>query len=305
MYTIKEAAARAGVSIPLLRAWERRYGVVRPARTSSGYRLYDEPAIQRLRAMRRLVDAGWSASQAARQVETDGVAAGSDPAATTGSAPDGADGRAEASRGPDLAVAFVGAAAALDQRRIESIMDDLFASASFERAMDDRLMPALRALGEGWASGTVSVAGEHAASHAVLRRLSASFQAAGGASADPPVLVGLPPGSRHEIGALAFATAARRRGLHVVYLGADVPGESWLEAARTTKARAAVIAIPTAADRPIAVDVAEALVQLDDGLLVAVGGPGSVAAAVPESMLRLPDGIGASAARLEVALART
>ena len=42
MYTIKEAAARSGVGAPLIRAWERRYGVVNPTRTRAGYRLYDD-----------------------------------------------------------------------------------------------------------------------------------------------------------------------------------------------------------------------------------------------------------------------
>ena len=56
MYTIKQAAARAGLTVPVLRAWERRYGIVSPARTPSGYRLYDDAAIARVSAMRRLVD---------------------------------------------------------------------------------------------------------------------------------------------------------------------------------------------------------------------------------------------------------
>ena len=42
MYTIKQAAARSGLSVPTVRAWERRYGVVHPERTASGYRLYDD-----------------------------------------------------------------------------------------------------------------------------------------------------------------------------------------------------------------------------------------------------------------------
>src|SRR5680860_1633806 len=63
MYTIKEASLRTGVGIPLLRAWERRYGIVVPTRTDAGYRLYDEAAIGRLRAMRSLVLAGWSPRQ--------------------------------------------------------------------------------------------------------------------------------------------------------------------------------------------------------------------------------------------------
>ena len=68
MYTIKEAAARTGISVALLRAWERRYGVVEPVRTAAGYRVYDDAALDRLRAMRRLVDDGWSPSLAAEAI---------------------------------------------------------------------------------------------------------------------------------------------------------------------------------------------------------------------------------------------
>ena len=68
MYTIKQAALRSGVAVPLIRAWERRYGVVHPDRTAGGYRIYDEPAIARLRAMRGLIEQGWSAAQAATAV---------------------------------------------------------------------------------------------------------------------------------------------------------------------------------------------------------------------------------------------
>jgi DNA-binding transcriptional MerR regulator len=76
MYTIKRAAERAGVPVTSLRAWERRYGVVRPARTDAvrpartdaGYRLCDDAAVARLQTMRRLIAAGWSASAAAGMV---------------------------------------------------------------------------------------------------------------------------------------------------------------------------------------------------------------------------------------------
>jgi len=303
MYTIREAALRAGVSIPLLRAWERRYGIVEPARTASGYRLYDDFSIERLRAMRNLVDAGWSPSQAARRIETAGIP----PAPPSTTTPPTTSPTEHGETGPasdsDLADAFVKAAAELDEARIEQLLDELFASGSFERVVDDRLMPALRALGEAWAAGVVSVGGEHAASHAVLRRLSASFDAAGRGSSDRPILVGLPPGSHHEIGALAFATAARRAGLGVVYLGANVPVESWIEAVRKTFARAAVIGVPTAADLAATEGTARAIDGTGVDVLVAVGGHGSGGATLPTSILRLPDEIGAAARSLEAALA--
>jgi DNA-binding transcriptional MerR regulator/methylmalonyl-CoA mutase cobalamin-binding subunit len=301
MYTISQAAVRAGVSVALLRAWERRYGVVRPERTASGYRLYDEAAIGRLRAMRQLVDTGWAPSQAAREIETHGVPAPADPAVASARAPD-APGTPPP--GLDLSSSFVAAAAALDERRVEALLDDLFAGGSFERVVDDRVMPALRDLGEAWAAGSVSVAGEHAASHAVIRRLAAAFEAAGLTDGDRPVLVGLPAGSRHEIGVLAFAVAARRRGISVVYLGADVPPESWVAATRRTQARAIVIGIPTRSDRAAALEAIDAAGSAGTGLIVAVGGAGAADAALPDGVLSLPAGIGPAARALDEALAR-
>ena len=296
MYTIKQAAIRAGVSVPLLRAWERRYGVVQPERTPSGYRLYDDAAIERLRSMRLLIETGWSPSQAAREIEANGL-----PVASPGTPP-AEDATPATAGGGDKTTTFVDAAAALDGQGVEAVLDDLFATASFERVVDDRIMPALRALGDAWADGTVSVAGEHAASHAVLRRISAAFEAAARLDVEHPVVVGLPPGSRHEIGALAFATAARRQGIGVVYLGADVPQESWSHAVEVTNARAVVIGIPTAQDRKPARDVVLRMTERP-GLLVAVGGPGAEGSDLPESVLRLSDGIGTSAAELSDAMA--
>ncbi len=101
---------------------------------------------------------------------------------------------------------------------------------------------------------------EHAASHAVLRRLSAAYQAAGRPTVGSgAILVGLPPGARHELGGLAFATAARRAGLPILYLGADLPIRDWLGAAARTRARAAVIGVVTASDREPAERVAAEL----------------------------------------------
>jgi methanogenic corrinoid protein MtbC1 len=300
MYTIRQAALRAGLSVPLLRAWERRYGIVQPSRTASGYRLYDDSAVARVRAMRMLVDAGWSASQAALEVISKGLPA-----------PDERASGAPVAVGPGLspssvpaadASAFVSAAAALDEDRLAGILDEMFARASFERAVDEHVFPALRALGDAWAAGTVSVAAEHSASHAVLRRLAAAFEAAGQAGTARPVLVGLPPGSRHELGAIAFATAIRRRGVTVVYLGADVPVDAWTMAVERTQASAAVIVVPTSRDRRPARQVAQAAQQLHPELLLAAGGAGAPGADLPASVLVLPDGIPNEAAVFERAL---
>jgi DNA-binding transcriptional MerR regulator/methanogenic corrinoid protein MtbC1 len=280
MYTIKQAALRSGVNVALLRAWERRYGIVEPTRTESGYRLYDDEAIERLRAMRTLVDAGWSARQAAERVASGELDDLEELADVTVTGPGSTD----------ISGDFVRAAAAIDPIGIERALDDMFATGSFERVVEDRLYPALHALGDAWAAGEVDVAGEHAASAAAIRRLGMAFEASGRGpfTASAPLLVGLPPGTRHEVAALAFASAARRAGLAVVYLGADVPVESWVAAVDRTGARG--VAIGAVIDRDVAAadDVIRALREAHPNLVIGVGGARS-GLVVGSDIVRLPN----------------
>lgn len=299
MYTIKQAAARTGIPVPVLRAWERRYGVVEPGRTPSGYRVYDEAAIARLRAMRHLVDQGWSRGAAAAELAgmTDEAVRTLADAAAPAPLPS-----ASASGGSDLIGGFVDAAARMDTVRLDAILDEIFAQGSFEYVADRYLLPALVELGAAWQAGRLDVAAEHAASHAVLRRLGSAFEAAGhrrGRGAT--VIVGLPPGSRHELGAMAFSIAARRAGLSVIYEGADLPAEEWLEAATSTNARAAVIGVVTQGDREPAEQVAQLLHDERPELLVAFGGraaPQDPAAprtiSLPNNLLAAVDGLRAA-----------
>ena len=67
-YTVKQVSVLTGIGPDRLRAWERRYGVVSPTRSESGYRLYDDADLARLRMMVQLVETGAPASLAADQV---------------------------------------------------------------------------------------------------------------------------------------------------------------------------------------------------------------------------------------------
>ena len=303
MYTIKEAALRTGLTEPVLRAWERRYGVVTPERTPGGYRVYDEAALRRLRAMRRLIDDGWSASAAAAA-----IVAGTEPAAGVAS-----EGGADATAGDPAGVfveQLVDAAEALDSQRIEVVLDEMFAAGTYERVAEEYVIPSLRALGDAWAAGRVAVAGEHVASNAVLRRLAASFQASGrGRDGGRPVLVGMAPGARHELGGLIFATSLRRNGIPVVYLGADLPVDDWIAAVERTDARAVVIGAVMPADTSAARSVAAGLRAARPEVIIAFGG---AAAPHPDAStgqsartIRLPGEVGDAVEVLVSALQET
>lgn len=306
MYTIRQAAARSGVAISTIRAWERRYRAVDPARTASGYRLYDEAAIERLVAMRRLVEDGWQPSVAAVALRGPwGTALASTTTARppAGSPPPGsrAEDRAGSRTRDPLVTRFVEAAGQLDADEVSSVLDELFARGTFEHVAEQLLFPALEALGDAWAAGSVSVAAEHLASNAVLRRLGQALEAAGAPSGRRRrVVIGLPPASRHELGALAFAVAARRAGVPVAYVGADLPIDDWRTASRD--ARAMVIGVPTVSDAPAAAELAQELLATSPpGLVVALGGR-----ATPEvpGAIRLPPELTAGVDALRKALRR-
>jgi MerR family transcriptional regulator, light-induced transcriptional regulator len=297
MFTIKEASARTGVPVASLRAWERRYGVVTPSRTDSGYRLYDEQAIAALSNMRRLVDDGWTPAAAAAHVIS--VREGGEDMRDT-PAPVVPDLPLVNPEGPDLVEELLDAASSVDQVAIESVLDRALALGPFEAVTDGWLMPALRALGDAWASGRVDVAGEHAASYAVMRRLSSSFAAAASLTRGPRVVVGLPAGSYHELGALAFATAVRRRGLAVVYVGADLPVDSWRRAVSAFPTSMAVLGVTTSEDRSLATETAEALLRKTPEVVVAAGGAQS--GGLAPGVLELPSPISEAARVVEARL---
>jgi methanogenic corrinoid protein MtbC1 len=274
MYTIKHAAELTGVPVTTLRAWERRYGVVIPARTEGGYRLYDDDALATIRTMSNLLDEGWSPRQAASEALRRGARAVGGAATDAAGTPepsawvDGEPGRPD----PDATAEFVRAAKDMDTSALTAILDNRFARGSFESVVDDWLMPVLRGVGDAWAIGELSTASEHLAANAVQRRLATAFEAASHSALGPHILVGLAPGCRHELGALAFATAARRAGLAVSYLGADLPVQSWIDAVAQDAPSAVVLAAPRHRDVAAVERVVVAINAECPGVGIMVGG---------------------------------
>jgi DNA-binding transcriptional MerR regulator len=74
---IGAVARRTGVAVATLRAWESRYGVLRPSRTDGGHRLYSEEDVDRVLAVLRLTAQGWSVSAAAGSVTAERTPDGS------------------------------------------------------------------------------------------------------------------------------------------------------------------------------------------------------------------------------------
>ena len=284
MYTVKHAAHLVGVTVATLRAWDRRHGIGPSSRTEAGYRLYDDAAVERLRTMKSLVDSGWAVGLAAAEARTlagtvrpyDSPASPTAPVRVTG----------PASSVDDL----VTYAESFDARGLATTLDDHFGNGSFEPMVDDWLLPALQQVGLAWAQGRVSVAGEHFVSHAVTRRLAASYDAAGESLTGPQVAVGMPPGSRHDLGLLCFATAAKRAGVATRYLGTDVPLADWEDAIVSPDVLGAVLAVPRTEDVTQASRTVASLRRVRPDLAIFCGGAHQDQ--MPEGVVQLGHGIG-------------
>jgi MerR family transcriptional regulator, light-induced transcriptional regulator len=66
LFPIRHVCAETGINPVTLRAWERRYGLIRPLRTPKGHRLYSTEDIQRIRRILSLLEEGVAVSQVGR-----------------------------------------------------------------------------------------------------------------------------------------------------------------------------------------------------------------------------------------------
>jgi DNA-binding transcriptional MerR regulator/methylmalonyl-CoA mutase cobalamin-binding subunit len=217
LYRIRVAAERVGISENLLRAWERRYGIVKPRRTEGGYRAYTDEDVEILIRVKQLTEEGMSIAEAARMA-TDVRKAVRAPALLPGRAADESSG-VEAWNHQLIEAAIAG-----DQKTAESILDEALAALPPLRVFEQVMSPVLIEVGERWHKGELSVASEHLLSHSIRVRLFSLIHGAPMNSRRHAVCACLPD-EDHEIGLLGVTLRMRYAGMRVTYLGARTPAE--------------------------------------------------------------------------------
>jgi DNA-binding transcriptional MerR regulator len=216
-----------GVSPELLRAWEQRYGLLEPLRTDGGFRLYTPADEERVRVMRRHLEAGVPAAEAARLAL--------------------AEPRREASEAPEPA-ALAGLAAdlaavldRLDEPGAQAVLDRLLAGFTIETVLREVVLPYLHELGVRWERGEVSVAQEHFASHVLRGRLLALARG-WGRGAGPRAVLACAPGELHDLALIAFGLVLAGRGWAITYLGPDTPVATIRDVLTAVEPRIVVVA---------------------------------------------------------------
>jgi DNA-binding transcriptional MerR regulator len=255
---IGELARRAGVTPAVLRTWEKRYGLLSPARSSGGLRLYSERDEALLRRMRDQLRAGLSTAEAARVAKRLGG--------------ESQHRRPDSSIAPDRIAGDLRAALdAFDDAAAHAVLDRLFAAYGLETAFQAVLLPYLRELGERWADGDATVVEEHFASNLIRGRLHA-FARGWDHGRGPAALLACPAGELHDLPLLCFGIVLRGRGWRITYLGADTPIRAIAATARAAPPTVVVLAAVTPERFSVAAEDIRILAQ---DVRVALGGVGA------------------------------
>ena len=217
---IGEFARRVGVTPELLRAWESRYGLTRPVRSPGGFRLYTTADAARVARMRRGLDEGLSAAEAAQ-------------AALEDERP--SEGLLE-----DAAARLLAAIRSYDESAAHSVLDESLAAFGLEQVLSQVVLPTLKEVGDGWERGEIDISREHFASNLIRGRLLALARF-WGRGTGPLALLACAPGETHDITLLAFALVLRSHSWRILFLGADTPIATLAEAAETTRPAVVVV----------------------------------------------------------------
>lgn len=267
VYRIGVVAERTGLSEEVIRAWERRYGVLTPQRTSTGYRVYTEDDVALLLRLRELTHDGMAIREAAALVPQ----LRREIAATRHGG-----GNGERSTVDRFEAAILGAAAALDQEALERALDEALAVLSPLQLYEQLVVRLEARVGERSMRGTPGLAEERLVTQAVRGRLLALLRASPGGRRGH-VLCACLPDEEHDVGLLGAALRFRHAGYRVTFLGARTPIDHLLHVAKTL--RPAVIALGCVID-PGAARLRRLLATVRDGAApgtrLVVGGAAAV-----------------------------
>jgi DNA-binding transcriptional MerR regulator len=239
---IRTVSSLTGVNSVTLRAWERRYDLVKPVRTPKGHRLYTMADVDLIHQVVTLLDNGMSIGQVRQVLDAD--QARPEPAREPPS---------DLGPWPSYQDRLLRAIAAFDDAELHEVYNEVLSFYPVDIVTSRLIVPLLRELGERWAKGLGSIAEEHFFSVFLRNKLGARFHHLNRDRRGPRLLAACLPGEQHEVGLLLFALAALDRDYRVVLLGPNTP----LAELPPVVERAAIQAIVLAGSANLAATVIE------------------------------------------------
>jgi methanogenic corrinoid protein MtbC1 len=237
--SIGRVARATGLSVHVIRAWERRYGIVAPQRTHKNRRMYSRSDIRLLNLCRQAVASGHSIARLAgldadalqRLITPTHVPEAAGPIRMAGSTMD------------DHVVSCVEAIHRLNERQLRTALNAAMVSLPRLIFLNDVVAPVLKIVGERWASGSLKIIHEHLASSVIESYLLDALHSSAAADNAQRMVVATPSGQWCRLGALMAGITAADIGWQTFYFGASLPAEEILAAAACKHAGGVALSI--------------------------------------------------------------
>ena len=210
-FTIKDLENLTGVKAHTIRIWEQRYSFLKPRRTDTNIRYYNNEELKKILNIALLNKYGYKISHIDRMSYTEI----NDKIITLNNAV------AQQERViNDLIQQMVD----LNIEAFEAILTEYIRLRGIEKSINHIIFPFMERIGVLWITGHINPAQEHLVSNIIRQKLIVGTETVvSHLKVDQTGLLFLPEGEFHELGLLFIQYLLKSRGISVLYLGANVP----------------------------------------------------------------------------------
>ena len=217
-FSIKDLEHLSGIKAHTIRIWEQRYELIKPKRTETNIRFYDETDLKHILNVALLKDNGFKISKIAQM--------------TTGEMQREVLRLTERNlKYPEQIHALTISMVDLDEERFEKIISTSILKFGFEKCMLHVIYPFLSKIGILWQTGAINPAQEHFISNLVRQKLIVAVDGQYNSRKEnsKTFVLYLPEGELHEIGLLFADYIIKSREGRTFYLGPSLPLQDLIE----------------------------------------------------------------------------
>jgi DNA-binding transcriptional MerR regulator len=211
-YTLYELEKLTGILAATIRVWERRYNIIKPKRTDTNRRWYDDDELRRLINISIIYHSGIKISKIAKYSESE--------------LEEKAEFLTRDSFISDTHIkSLIVAMLSFNGNAVNEILLRSIINSGFEETFSSVVFPFLRRVGIMWHTGSINTGAEHFITNIFRGRLISAIDSL--PPADDPkskrVIMFLPDNELHEMGLLFYSYLIRKMGHMVLYLGQTTP----------------------------------------------------------------------------------
>lgn len=224
-YPIKVVSQMTGLSVHVIRAWEKRYNVVDPDRTDTNRRLYSEEDIEKLRLLNDASHLGHNIGSLATLSLAELKNLLAKEKRITPEIKIGLKSSSPANSVEEILNGCIESIIDYDAKKMESILLNASAKLTQPVLIEEVIIPLVYKIGDMWHNGEIRVANEHLASSVIRSFLFNILESYHTNDSAPVFISATLRGQEHELGALIAGVVAAASGWKVIYLGANLPSE--------------------------------------------------------------------------------